>query len=147
MTIWKEVLFMRNGDSRRSGGGAKSVLTLIMGALLALGIELLLLLLGAVTVSAGILRVDTGMQVTAAACLLGCFIGGSFACRDWKSHRLLAGLLTGICCFVLIFLGALTGRGFKFGTQALIELASCVIGGGLAGLLAGRKKPKKRKAR
>lgn len=145
--MWKEVLFMRKTESRQNSGASQKVMALILGALLALGIELLLLLLGAVAVSAGILRADTTMQVTAAACLIGCFVGGGFACRSWKSHRLPAGVLTGICCFVLILLFALIGGEFEFGTQALIELAGCAVGGGLAGLLAGRKKTKKRKMR
>lgn len=138
---------MRKRESRQGSGPSQNVLALILGALLALGVELLLLLLGAVAVSSGILRADTTMQVTAAACLIGCFIGGSFACRSWKSHRLPAGLLTGVCCFALILLGALIGGSLEFGTQALIELAGCAVGGGLAGLLAGRKKTKKRKTR
>ena len=138
---------MRKKESRQGSGPSQNVLALILGALLALGVELLLLLLGAVAVSAGILRADTTMQVTAAACLIGCFIGAGFACGSWKSHRLPAGLLTGVCCFVLILLGALIGGSLELGTQALIELAGCTVGGGLAGLLAGRKKTKKRKIR
>lgn len=138
---------MRKKESRQSGGAAQNILALVLGALVALGVELLLLLLGAVAVSAGILRADTTMQVTAAACLTGCFIGGSFACRSWKSHRLPAGVLTGLFCFALVLLGALIGGNFQFGSQALIELAGCAVGGGLAGLLAGRKKTKKRKFR
>lgn len=138
---------MRKKESRQSGGASQNVLALVLGALVALGVELLLLLLGAVAVSAGILRADTTMQVTAAACLIGCFVGGSFACGSWKSHRLPAGVLTGVCCFALILLVALICGDFEFGAQALIELAGCAVGGGLAGLLAGRKKTKKRKIR
>lgn len=138
---------MRKTESRQGSGMTQKVLALILGAMLALGVELLLLLLGAIAVSAGVLRADSTMQVTAAACLIGCFIGGSFACGRWKSHRLPAGLLTGICCFALILLVALIDGGLEFGTQALIELAGCAVGGGLAGLLAGRKKTKKRKTR
>lgn len=139
---------MQKKESRQGGTGTtQNMLALILGAMLALGVELLLLLLGAAAVSAGILRVDTTMQVTAAACLLGSFVGGSFACRSWKSHRLPAGLLTGLCCFMLILLGALIGGSFEFGTQALIELAACAVGGGLAGILAGQKKRKRKKAK
>lgn len=139
---------MRKTEARQHDGGARKALMLLLGALLALGIELIVLLLGSVAVSAGILRTDTETQVTAAACLLGCFIGGSFACAHWDSKRLLAGLLSGLICFALILLVALIlGDGLEIGTKGLIELAGCVVGGGLAGVLAGRKKKKKRKAR
>lgn len=124
------------------------MVALILGGLLALGIELIVLLLGSVAVSAGVLRADTTTQVTAVACLIGCFIGGTLACARWNTRRLFAGLLTGVICFLLILCVALLlGDGPEIGAQALIELAGCVVGGGLAGVLAGGKKKKKRKMR
>lgn len=137
---------MRKTEVRQEPG-VQNLLALLLGGLLALGIELVVLLLGSIAASAGVLRTDTAAQVTAAACLLGCFIGGTFACGRWKTRRLPAGLLTGLICFILILLVGLFSGGLAFGTQALIELAGCIVGGGLAGVLAGRKKPKKRKTR
>ena len=139
---------MRKTETRQSSGRGQNIVALILGALLALGIELIVLLLGSIAVSAGVLRADAATQVTAAACLIGCFIGGSLACARWDTRRLFAGLLTGVVCFLLILFAAfLLGDGPEIGTQALIELAGCVIGGGLAGVLAGGKKKKKRKTR
>lgn len=137
---------MRKAEAGRNRGPAQGVLTLVLGALLALGIELIVLLIGSFAVSAGILRVDASAQITAAACLIGCFAGGAFACGGWKSRRLIAGLAVGLICFLLILLVSLVSGSFEFGTQGLIELAGCVVGGGLAGVLTGGKK-KKRKTR
>ena len=139
---------MRKTEARQGSGNAQNIVALILGALLALGIELIVLLLGSIAVSAGVLKADTATQVTAVACLIGCFAGGSFTCARWGVRRLLAGLLTGLICFALIVLVALiSGSGFEIGTQGLIELAGCVVGGGLSGLLSARGKKKRRKMR
>lgn len=137
---------MRRTEARQSDGSVKHIVALGLGALLALGIELIVLLLGSVAVSAGVLRANTEMQVTAAACLIGCVAGGCFACSCWGSRRLLCGLLTGLLCFVFIFFVALISADeFKFGSQGLIEIAGCLIGGGLAGMAGAGKKKKRRK--
>lgn len=130
--------------AEHSKGGSHKLFTLLLGALLAFGIELVVLLLGAVAVSSGILREDVTMQTTAAACLLGCLLGGAFAAAQWDSRRLFAGLLTGLICYLFIIAIALISKGgIEFGTQALVELAGCLIGGGLAGVIGGRKKHKR----
>ena len=139
---------MRRTEPGRSQSRGQQIAVLVLGALLALGIELIVILLGSAAVSAGVLKPDAAVQTTAAACLIGCFIGGSLACRRWNSKRLFAGLLTGLFCFLLILLIACLLEGApKFGTQALIECAGCLVGGGFAGVLAGGKKKKKRKTR
>lgn len=138
---------MRKTETARESDGLRNFTALLLGGLLALGIELVVLMLGSIAVSAGILRVDTAPQLTVAACLLGCFIGGRLACSKWKNRRLFAGLLTGVICFLLILVLALIGGNFEFGTQALIELVSCVVGGSLAGAMWGKKKKSRRKVR
>lgn len=121
------------------------VTAVALGGLLALGIELVVLLLGAVAVSNGILKEDAATQVTAAACVLGCLAGGLLACARWSSRRLLAGLATGAVCYLLILaVGLLMGDGFQLGVQALVELAGCLCGGAVAGLFSGRRGKKKR---
>lgn len=136
---------MRRTESQQSDKNAKSIAALGLGVLIAFGIELVVLLIGSVLVSAGVLRPDTEMQAAAAACLLGCFAGGRFACKDWKSGRLLCGLLCGLFCFLLIFLVAIMSSDhFEMKGQGLVELAACLIGGGLAGMTARHKRKKKR---
>ena len=139
---------MRRTEPGRSESRAQQIAVLILGALLALGIELIVIFLGSIAVSAGVLKSDAAMQTTAAACLIGCLIGGSLACKRWSSKRLFTGLLTGLFCFLLILVIAFLMDGApEIGTQALIEGAGCLVGGGIAGVLAGGKKKKKRKAR
>lgn len=133
------------GKSEPQGTNAVQMATgVALGGLLALGVELMILLLGALAVSKGILKQDAAPQLTAAACVLGCFMGGILACARWKSRRLLGGLATGAVCYLLILaVGLLMNDALKLGLQALIELAGCLCGGALAGLL-GRVKRKKR---
>lgn len=135
---------MRKTETARESDSLRTIAALLLGGLLALGIELVVLLVGSIAVSAGVLRVDTAPQLTVAACLLGCFIGGRLTCSKWKSRRLFAGLLTGVICFLLILLLSLIGGNIEFGTQALIELVSCVVGGSLAGATWGKKKRRRK---
>lgn len=135
---------MRKAETQ--GINAVQMVTAVaLGGLLALGVELMVLLLGSVAVSNGILKEDAAAQVTAAACVLGCLGGGLLACSRWSSTRLLAGLATGAVCYLLILaVGLLMSDGFQLGPQALIELAGCLCGGAIAGLFGGRKTKKKR---
>ena len=135
---------MRKAETH-GGNAVQTVTAVMLGGLLALGVELVVLLLGAVAVSNGILKEDTAAQVTAAACVAGCLAGGLLACCRCDSKRLLAGLAVGAVCFLLILsVGLLMGDGLRLGTQALIELAGCLCGGAIAGMLCGRKGSKKR---
>ena len=118
-----------------------------LGGLLALGIAMLVLLLGAVAVSNGILREEVTLQVTALACVLGCFCGGVLTCLRWRARFLPGGLAAGLVCFLLIVaVGLLTGDDFTLGLQALVELAGCLCGGAAAGLLFGGGKRRRRPA-
>lgn len=137
---------MRKSEAHHDGAGLANVIAVVLGGFLALGIELVILLLGSVAVSAGVLPSDSAVRITAAACLIGCLVGGIFACLKWSKRRLPAGLLTAVVCYLLILLVALLGNdALELGTTALVELAACLIGGCLAGLLTkGRKKGGKR---
>lgn len=118
--------------------------SVMLGGLLALGVALMVLLLGAVAVSQGILKETAAPQLTAAACVLGCFVGGVLACVRWNSRRLLAGLCAGAMCWLLLLAVGLLMNGVEFGSQALIELAGCLCGGAISGMFAGRGRRKKR---
>ena len=135
---------MRKAEAQGSGA-VQTVTAVMLGGLLALGVELMVLLLGAVAVSNGILKEDAAVQVTAAACVAGCFAGGLLACARCESKRLPAGLAVGgVCCLLIVAVGLLMGDGLRLGAQALIELAGCLCGGALAGMLCGGKAKKKR---
>lgn len=140
----KGVLFMRKAETQ-GANAVQMTAAVLLGGLLALGIELVILLLGSVAISRGILKADAAIQLTLAACVIGCLIGGWFACSRWPTRRLLAGLAAGAVCFMLILaVGLLMSDDLELGTQALMELAACLCGGALAGLFSGRKKGKKK---
>lgn len=135
---------MRKAEAQ-GASAVEMTVSVALGGLLALGVELMVLLIGAAAVSNGILREDAASQLTAAACVLGCFAGGLLACARWRSRRLLAGLASGGVCYLLILaVGLLMSDGLELGVQALVELAGCLCGGALAGLLSGRGTRKKR---
>ena len=135
---------MRKAEAQEAGA-VQMVTAVMLGGLLALGVELMVLLLGAAAVSNGILKEDTAAQVTAAACVAGCLAGGLLACSRCGSKRLLAGLAVGgVCCLLIIAVGLLMGDGLRLGAQALIELAGCLCGGAIAGMLCSRNTKKKR---
>ena len=135
---------MRKAEAQE-GGAAQAVTAVMLGGLLALGVALMVLLLGAVAVSNGILKEDAAAQVTAAACVVGCFAGGLPACARCGSRRLFAGLAVGgVCCLLIVAVGLLMGDGLHMGAQALIELAGCLCGGAIAGMLCGGRPKKKR---
>lgn len=137
------------GKAEERGTNAVQMATgVVLGGLLALGVELVVLMLGALAVSNGILKEDSTPQLTAAACVLGCFIGGMLACSRWRSRRLLGGLAAGGVCYLLILaVSLLMSDALTLGVQALVELAGCLCGGALAGMLGGRRKKKRSAAR
>ena len=123
----------------------KGIGALLLGSLLALGVCVIVLVVCAVSMSAGVIRTDALSQATAGACLTGCFFGGLCTCNRWNTKRLIGGNLTGIVVFALFMLTSLVGGSGEFGLQAFIELAACVVGGGLAGVVsAGRRKSRKK---
>ena len=135
---------MRKAEAQ-GAGAVQTVTAVMLGGLLALGVELMVLLLGAAAVSNGILKEDAAAQVTAAACVMGCLAGGLLACSRCGSKRLLAGLAVGVvCCLLILAVGLLMGDGLRLGIQALIELAGCLCGGAIAGMLCGGRPKKKR---
>lgn len=137
------------GKAEERGTNAVQMATgVALGGLLALGIELMILLLGSLAVSNGILKENAAPQLTAAACVLGCFGGGLLACARWKSRRLLGGLAAGAVCYLLILaVGLLMSDGLTLGVQTLVELAGCLCGGALAGMLGGGKRKKRTSSR
>ena len=53
-------------------------------------------------------------------------------------------MITGaVCCLLTVAVGLLMSDGLTLGVQALIELAGCLCGGALAGVLGGGKRKKR----
>ena len=59
----------------------------------------------------------------------------------------IAGILRCVVFLLILVISFLLDGAPEIGTQALIECAGCLVGGGIAGVLAGGKKKKKRKTR
>ena len=142
----KGVLFMRKSETQ-SANAVEKTIAVVLGGLIALGIAVLVLLAAAAAVSAGVLREDTAVQGTAAACIIGCFLGGLITCVKWGNCSLIAGLSAGAACFLLLLaVSLLISDGLELGLHALTELACCLCGGAAAGLLCGRKRHGKKAA-
>lgn len=138
---------MRNKGSKTEHG-LGPVPALIFGVLLAAGLVLILLLLGAGAISKGVLQVDCAPRLTVAICLCSSLVGGLFTCRCWTQRRVLGGLAVGVLGFGCILLAALlSGQEIEWDSHALAELAGCLLGGGLAGLFSREKRKARRKAR
>ena len=134
----------------RGANAVEMTAAAVLGGLLALGVAMTVLLLGAAAVSNGILKQDVTVQITALACVLGGLCGGVLTCLRWRARCLPGGLAAGGVCFLLILaVGLLSGDEFSLGLQAFVELAGCFCGGGLAGVLCGgrlnRRRPGARK--
>ncbi len=136
---------MRKTEAQ-SAGAVQMTASAVLGGLLALGVAMLVLLLGAVAVSNGILKQDVTPRITAFACVLGGFCGGMLTCMRWQARCLPGGLAAGGVCFLLILaVGLLSGDEFSLGLQALTELVGCLCGGAAAGVLCGGGKGKRRR--
>ena len=133
---------------RNEVNGGKAVnltIRIFLGALLSLGVAVVFLLLGAAAISNGYLGAGMTSGLTAAACIVGTVIGGGMTCRQLRSHRLIAGVGTGVVCFMMILLcGLVIYGGSVLGVQVLLELISCICGGAISGL-PGKKRKKRGK--
>ena len=137
---------MRKAEAQ-GASAVEMTASVMLGGVLALGVELMILFFGAIGVSKGIWKADAAPQLTAAACVTGCLAGGLLTCSRWSARRVLAGLATGGVCWLLVLgVGLLLSGSFELGSQALIELAGCLCGGAIAGIFSGRGKKKKRTA-
>ena len=113
-----------------------------------LGVAAALFLLGitAVLISAGVFGNSGGDHLVIAACLLGSLLGGVFAVRGRKGGALPVGLGLGLVLFLLL----MTAGVLLYDTLPTLRsggsvAGACLCGGGLAGVLAGKPKKKRRK--
>lgn len=132
-------------DDVKPGGPTQMVLGVALGSAVAIGVELLVLLVGAAAISGGVLRENAQLQLVAMACVLGGLIGGVVCACRWPARKLLGGMAAGLTCALLLWVvSAARGGGQVLEVRGLVVVASCVCGGALAGLLClrfGRKKP------
>jgi putative membrane protein (TIGR04086 family) len=139
---------MKTREKRKEESGQQWLTVLgglVKGGVLAGGVTVLVLLLCAWLVSAGVLREHWIEGAVLAACVLGAALGGSYAVYQVGSRPLPVGLGTGaVLFFLLLTAGFLTTDGGSIGQDGAVRLCACLCGGAIAGFL-GRKPKKKRK--
>ena len=119
---------------------------LLKGGVAAGLVSIVSLLVCAVMVSAGVLRERWMEGAVLACCVLGAWVGGLFAARRIGARTLLVGLAVGGILFLLL----LTAGLLAFETASIEHggvgvLCACMCGGGIAGLMGGLRKKKRRR--
>ena len=118
----------------------KSVVT---GSVCGLLITMLLnCVFAAVMLKTGLLPPDITSYAACGLLAAGTFAAGIVATKINKSAGLIVGLLTGAAIFLLVTVAGLIKSGETLGIMTIIKLASCLICGGLGGIL-GLKENKK----
>ncbi len=118
----------------------------LQGGLLALGVYLLGLLLLAFLMVKGTLPERSAFPVVAVLCVLAVFCGGMVAARRSPWGTLPAGLLCAVLfAVVLAAVGTAFWQGITWTGHGGILLLCALGGGGLAGLLGGRKRRKRKR--
>lgn len=114
----------------------------------ALGAMVALFVLGiaAALISSGIMDNARGDSAVIAACLLGGLTGGIFAVRRRAGAALPTGLgVGGVLFLLLLTAGVLLFDALPVLRSGGVVAGACLCGGGLAGVLAGKPKKKRRK--
>ena len=136
------------GKRREESQGAvwlSSMLNLLRAGVLGMAAALLVLAGAAAMISFGLMENGKGAGAVIAACLLGSFLGGVFAVRQRKGVALPTGLGAGAVLFLLL----LSAGTVLYDTLPVVRsvgavAGACLCGGGLAGVLAGKPKKKRR---
>lgn len=119
---------------------------LLKGGALAFLVTVLALFLCSVAVSNRWLGQGAMDSAVIASCVLGTLAGGLLAVRRSRGKGLLAGLGVGLILFLLLLTaGTLFYQSAALENGGLGLLLSCGCGGGLAGLLGGKTKKKRRR--
>lgn len=122
-----------------------SMLNLLRFGALGLVAAMLVLVCAAAMISFGVVENGRGSSAVVAACLFGSFLSGVLAVRQKKG----AALPTGLGAGVVLFLMLLSSGALLYDTLPAVRsvgavAGGCLCGGGLAGLLVGRPKKKRR---
>jgi len=136
----------RKRESERTPMWLSVMLDILRGSGIAAFAAFLVLLLGALLISSGLIA-DTRMNSTViAACLLGTFCGGLTAVMRVRRMTLAVGAAVGSVFFVLL----LTAGALIYGDGHSMQgfgpvLCACLCGGGLAGIVGSSPKKKRRR--
>lgn len=139
---------MKRRDKRQEDPGSQwinAMCDLMKGGAIAGVIAILTLLLCAVLVSSGMLRERWMEGAVLACCVAGALAGGLYAVGRIGRRTLFAGLGVGGVLFLLL----LTAGLLAYDTASVEQggagvLCACLCGGGLAGILGGLGKKRRR---
>ena len=130
----------------RSAGFSRFVLSALVGGCIVPAMAIVLLLLCAAMISAGMLGQTVGTSPVIGGCVRGGLSGGIFTGVRWGRRRLAAGLTAAAIGFLLLLLIRFV---FFDAADAWWNApgipAGCLCGGAISGLLPGGKKKKKKR--
>lgn len=119
---------------------------LLKGSALAGISAILLLLLGAILISSGVLKERWIDGTVLTVCVFAALVGGLYAVKRIGKRTLLVGLGVGMVLFLLLLAaGVLAYGATSMGDSGTGVLCACVCGGGIAGILGSTPKKKRRR--
>ena len=125
--------------------GKNQIRGILYGGLFAFVMSLAFLLVLSFAILNGWFRPEAGEKLAVAACAAGGFLGPLFVVRSVHAKALGIGFLVGFTQFILFMLfGLLTLERMTPGPGQLPLLAACLCSAGLAGLLSGKRKKRRR---
>ena len=129
----------RTKRQEESGGAwLGAMCEVLRGGVIAAVAAVLVLLLCAVLVSAGVLREQWMAGMAPAACVLGALFGGLIAVLRLRRRTLPAGLGVGAVLFLLLLtIGLIVFESSSLEQGGIGILSACLCGGALAGVLGG----------
>ncbi len=134
---------MTKTDSKRIGVKLKPIAA---GVFLGIAFIMLILLFGALLISGEKVTESFGSTLICIAAFLGTACGGLLAARKNKSMFLVTGIIVGlVMCFLRMILSAFSSDGMIFDMTSLKIIIFLILGGIFGGLMAGKKRHKRKK--
>ena len=119
-------------------GGFGGLFVILKAGMASVALAAMLLLIGSILISTGILPESWMEGSIVAICALSALLGGLYGVKRIKKRTLLVGLGSGLAMFLLlVIMGMLWSDGNINGTNHAIVMGSCLCGGGIAGVLGG----------
>lgn len=137
---------MTKTDDRKKTSGGIPLKTIGIGTAIAIVVTLAILLLGAMLISSEKVPETICMPLILFAAFAGAFCGGLFAAKKNQRAFVPCGLIVGAVLFLIRMAAAAFGSpGQILDSSAFWMLAAFLFGGVLGGLLAGKKRRRRKK--
>ena len=124
----------------------KFVRSSLIGTLATFFVCVILILLGSLCVTQGLISEQHIMKYILFTCFLGCFIGGTMGASKAKSKTLVIGICVAIVVFLIqMFIGHISYTEASVEEKGIPLLLADLAGGILAGFIGGRRKKRKKR--